>query len=168
MPRRTTQHDIARRVGVDQGSVSRILNKNTRDSFAPETVAKVFKIARELGYLHPALVSSNRRESPRKRVNVPARLRVVIGANTVFDEGSVEITELSQSGCTLRSFRTKKGVLPLDRFRFDVEVGDGRLKDFATRCRLIRFSGDDSEFALAVQFEPLSADKREILRSFLR
>ena len=48
---RVTQEDIALACGIDQGSVSRILNKDTRDSFAEETVQKVFKIARELGYL---------------------------------------------------------------------------------------------------------------------
>ena len=56
-----TQDTIAKLCDLDQGSVSRILNKDTRDSFAEETVRHVFKIAREIGYLHPALVTTNRR-----------------------------------------------------------------------------------------------------------
>ena len=68
-----TQEDIANTCKIDQGSVSRILNKDTRDSFAPETVDRVFKIARELGYLHPALVTSNRRESIRRKAGFEAR-----------------------------------------------------------------------------------------------
>ena len=51
-----TQEDIANACKIDQGSVSRILNKDTRDSFAPETVAEacgidaatIRRIAREL------------------------------------------------------------------------------------------------------------------------
>ena len=58
--KRVTQEDIARTCKIDQGSVSRILNEDTRDSFAEETVQKVFKVARELGYLHPSLITSNR------------------------------------------------------------------------------------------------------------
>jgi len=47
--KRVTQEDIARLCGIDQGSVSRILNKDTRDSFAKETIERVFKAAREAG-----------------------------------------------------------------------------------------------------------------------
>ena len=43
--KRVTQEDIARACKIDQGSVSRILNEDTRDSFAEETVQKVFKVA---------------------------------------------------------------------------------------------------------------------------
>ena len=65
--KRITQEDIARTCKIDQGSVTRILNEDTRDSFAEDTVQKVFRIARELGYLHPALITSNRRESDGSR-----------------------------------------------------------------------------------------------------
>ena len=165
---RVTQEDIARACNIDQGSVSRILNKDTRDSFADDTVKKVFQIARELGYLHPALVTSNRRESERKRAELQGRVTIIIGTNTVWDEGSVSIDEISGSGMLLKNFQTKKGTFPTDRFRCDVEVLGPRLKGFRARCKVIRFSDNEEEFALGVKFERVDEANREKLRQFLK
>ena len=166
--RRITQGDIARRMNIDQGSVSRILNRDTRDSFSDETVKRVFKISREMGYLHPALLTTNRRLSGRRRTAIKARLRIVIGTNTVFDEGTCEIAEISLSGCLLHRFKTRTMSLPMDRFKFDIEVSEPGLKNFFSRCRIVRFSNNDEEFAVAVQFEGLSEDRKDKLREFLK
>ncbi len=163
-----TQEDIARACKIDQGSVSRILNKDTRDSFAEDTVRKVFKIARELGYLHPALVTTNRRESIRKKAELTGKVKIVIGTNTVYDEGAVDIDEISMSGMLLRGFRTKKQTLPMDRFKLDVEVNGTKLKGFRCRCKLVRFSDNEDEFALAVKFDSVDEESREKLLQFLK
>jgi transcriptional regulator with XRE-family HTH domain len=166
--RRITQADIARRANIDQGSVSRILNHDTRDSFSDDTVRRIFQVARELGYLHPALLSTNRRLSGRKRAALPARIKIFVGNHTPYDEGSCEIAEISQSGCLLRKFKTRKKSLPLDRFLFDLEVDTPALRHFFSRCRLVRISDADEEFSLAVQFEGLSEDRKDKLREFLK
>ena len=166
--KRVTQEDIARACKIDQGSVSRILNEDTRDSFAEETIDKVFKVARELGYLHPSLITSNRRESSRRKAQVTGRVAILIGTNTVFDEGDVDVDEISMSGMLLRNFRTKKRTLPMDRFKFLVEVGEGKLKGLKLRCKLVRFSDNEEEFALAVKFDGLDEDGKEKLKSFVR
>ena len=166
--KRVTQEDIAKACNIDQGSVSRILNEDTRDSFAEETIDKVFKVARELGYLHPSLITSNRRESNRRKAQVTGRVAILIGTNTVFDEGDVDVDEISMSGMLLRNFRTKKRTLPMDRFKFLVEVGEGKLKGLKLRCKLVRFSDNEEEFALAVKFDGLDEDGKEKLKSFVR
>lgn len=166
--RRITQGDIAKRINIDQGSVSRILNRDTRDSFSDETVKRVFKVAREVGYLHPALLTTNRRLSGRRRTALKARLRIIIGTNTVFDEGTCEVAEISLSGCLIHQFKTKTSSLPMDRFKFDIEINDQGLKNFHSRCKLVRFSDADEDFALAVQFEGLSEDRKDKLREFLK
>ena len=166
--KRVTQEDIARACKIDQGSVSRILNEDTRDSFAEETVQKVFKVARELGYLHPSLITSNRRESSRRKAEVTGRVQVMIGTNTVYDEGEIDIDEVSMSGMLLRNFRTKKKTLPMDRFKFNVEVDEGKLKGFKVRCKLVRFSDNEDEFALAVKFDSLDEDAKDKLKNFVR
>ena len=165
---RVTQEDIALACGIDQGSVSRILNKDTRDSFAEETVQKVFKIARELGYLHPALVTSNRRESARRKAGLRGNVSIIIGTNTVWDAGQIEIDEISSSGMLLKNFQTKKKTFPTDRFRCDVEITGPRLKGFKGRCKVVRFSDNEDEFALAVKFDRLDDSSREKLRTFLK
>lgn len=44
-----TQVDIARRIGLDCSSVNKILNRS-RGVFKRETIAQVFRVARQLGY----------------------------------------------------------------------------------------------------------------------
>lgn len=166
--KKVTQEDIARICKIDQGSVSRILNEDTRDSFAEETVRRVFKVAREIGYLHPSLLTSNRRESQRRKAGVRGRVAIVIGTSTVFDEGTVEIDEISLSGMLLRNFHTRKRALPMDRFKFDIEIQEGRLKGFQCRCKLVRFSENEDEFALAVKFDSLDEHAKERLKAFVR
>ncbi|MBI4564027.1 MAG: PilZ domain-containing protein [Planctomycetes bacterium] len=165
---RVTQEDIAQACKVDQGSVSRILNKDTRDSFAEETVKKVFRAARELGYLHPALISSNRREGIRRKASIVGRVQIIIGTNTVYDEGGVDVEEVSLSGMLLRNFRTRKQTLPLDRFKLDVHVETPKGKPFRVRCRVVRFSDNENEFGLAVKYESLDETTRERLKSFVK
>jgi transcriptional regulator with XRE-family HTH domain len=166
--KKVTQQDIAKICKLDQGSISRILNRDTRDSFAPETVARVFKVARELGYLHPALVSSNRRAGHRRKIRATAAIRIVIGMNTLWDEGTAEIHEISPSGCVLTNFQTRKNSMPLDRFRIDLEVRDGKLAGFSARARLVRFAVYEDVFAVAVSFENLTAEQKELLRASLK
>ena len=165
---KVTQEDIAKACKIDQGSVSRILNEDTRDSFAEETIQKVFKVARELGYLHPSLITSNRRESNRRKAELTGKVQILIGTNTVFDEGDIDIDEISMSGMLLRNFRTKKRSLPMDRFKFNVDITEGRLKGFKCRCKLVRFSDNEDEFALAVKFDSLDEDAKDKLKNFIR
>lgn len=47
---RATQVKIAEEAGIDVSSVNKILNRDPRSVFKKETVAKVFEIARDLGY----------------------------------------------------------------------------------------------------------------------
>jgi hypothetical protein len=166
--KKVTQGDIARVCKVDQGSVSRILNKDTRDSFSPETIQKVFQAAREIGYVHPALVSTNRRHSPRKKAAIRANVSLLIGSNTLYDRGTCEIHEMSGSGMLLKNFQTRKGTLPLDRFRIDLQVTGGPLRGVEARTHLVRFSNHQSEFAIAVAYEQLDDGARRRIARYLK
>ncbi len=166
--KRVTQEDIARLCGIDQGSVSRILNKDTRDSFAKETIERVFKAAREAGYLHPALVTSNRRSAARKGVQVTANVRILTIDGAFHAEGTAEIDNISLSGMLIRAFKTPTNTLPLDPHRFDVEVTSSRLKGFKVRCRPVRFAEDDGGLALAVRYEAVDDTNRQLLEAHLK
>lgn len=51
--KKVTSTDIARAAGVSQSTVSMVLNRKYNVSFSKETVEKVEKAARELGYVLP-------------------------------------------------------------------------------------------------------------------
>ena len=51
--KKVTSSDIARAAGVSQATVSMILNKKYNVSFTQETIERVEKTARDLGYVVP-------------------------------------------------------------------------------------------------------------------
>ena len=167
--KKVTQEDLARYCKIDQGSVSRILNKDTRDSFSRETVERVFKAARELGYLHPALVSSNRRESLRKKATVEADLSIVLPGGQVHSTGQAEVDEISASGLLLRRIRTSANGLPFEPVTIDLTVTSSKLKGFRAKTQPARVIDRDG-FGLAVQFrhDGLDEDSKEKLRTYLK
>lgn len=167
MKSKVTQENVAKKCGLDQGSVSRILNKDKRDSFAKETVDKVLKVARELSYLHPSLVSLERRESERKKAEVTAKIAIVTNNDTIFDEGTCVIDVLSLSGMLLKNFKMNKNVLPMDHLKIDIEITSQNLKGLKCCGRIARFADNEKEFALAIKYEELSSENKDKIKTCL-
>jgi transcriptional regulator with XRE-family HTH domain len=162
-----TQKDIARRCGLNQGSISRILNRNGRELFAQQTVERVIKVAREMGYLHSSLVTTERRDSPRQPVSATVQLRIVGLNGNLFSAGTAMIANCSLSGMLLRSIQLPANELPIEPLRFDVEVTSPPLKGFRARCRPVRFAEEAGCLAIAVQYETLDDANRQFLKSHL-
>ena len=167
MNTKVTQYKIAKCCGIDQGSVSRILCKDTRDSFSKETIEKVFRTARELGYLHPDLINSNRRDSDRRRISDPASIRIVVTGGSLFATGTAEVENISLSGLLLHSISTNNRVLPLEPYRIEVDVASGELAGFKAVCRPVRLSEQDGGLTIAVRFESLDPTNGRFLKDFM-
>src|SRR5215510_10411156 len=80
-----TQVEIARRVGLDVSSVNKILNKRQGPVFRKETIRKVFKIARDLGYDFTRLKYAHRRRFPRKELSLGVELYVYHKDGSLYD-----------------------------------------------------------------------------------
>jgi hypothetical protein len=163
---KVTQYDIAKACKLDQGSISRILNKDYRDLFSKQTVQKVFNVARQMGYLHPALVTAERRASQRKRLGIIAQTSFIVDGS-VWDSGTAEVDLISMSGLLLKNFQMKKNQLPLKHVRIDIELDTPKLREFKCRGHIARFADQHSEFALAIKYDGLDQDARAKLESFL-
>ena len=100
---KVTQTEIARRVGMDVSSVNKILNRRVGSVFRKETVRKVLKVARELGYDFEKLKFHHRRQHPRKEVAIDAEVAVLMLDGSTYDEGTATIRDLS--GSTRRTTR---------------------------------------------------------------
>src|SRR6185295_20277173 len=72
--RMVTQVEIARRVGLDVSSVNKILNKRAGPVFRKETIRKVFRVAKDLGYDFGRLKYAHRRRFPRKELSLGVEL----------------------------------------------------------------------------------------------
>lgn len=128
---------------------------------------RVLKAARELGYLHDSLIAANLRASSREKVHTTGRVTILIGTNTIYDEGAVDIEEISLSGMVVGNFRTNKKTLPMDRVKLDIEITGGKLKGFHARCKIARFMDYEHDFAVAVKFSGISEDARGKLKKFI-
>lgn len=73
---RVTQLDIAKEVGVDVSTVNKILNRKPGSLFRKETIADVFKVAKDLGYDSDRMIKGN----------IEAILREVFPPNVSPDE----------------------------------------------------------------------------------
>ena len=63
--KKATSSDVAKKAGVSQATVSMVLNKKYNVSFSRETVEKVERVARELGYQLPGRRNKKERKKYR-------------------------------------------------------------------------------------------------------
>ncbi|MHC5039445.1 MAG: helix-turn-helix domain-containing protein [Planctomycetota bacterium] len=139
-----SQAEIAAHLGLARSTVTKILNQFPNNRASKETVKRVFKAAREMGYDFGNLRNIHRRRADRKKVNLPVLLRIDLqDGNGVFDTGTAILRDLSPYGALLASVHTEKGALPLLPFTLHIELS-GPLQGVTIRARTIRFISDEA------------------------
>lgn len=95
--KRVTTHDVAKRAGVSQPTVSLVLSKNVRARVSPQTRERVLEAARELGYV-PNVVARSLVRSRSYAIGVivpdlrnPFFAEVVSGAERVASEAGYAV-----------------------------------------------------------------------------
>lgn len=163
---KVTQEDIADKCGIDQGSVSRILNNDHRDSFSKETVELVFRTARELGYTHPSIVKVNRRISSRKKVLIPCKLELYTSDNKLWDRGTATICEISASGIVLMNIRSKKQSFPIESHYLRLGFKLGNKAELSVKADPVRFILQNKLFKIAYKFTDLDGKQSDLIAWF--
>jgi transcriptional regulator with XRE-family HTH domain len=149
-----TQSRIARRVRLDVSTVNKILNKRPHLAFRKETIRKVFRAAKDLGYDLGKLKFQHRRVHPRKSAEVPLELSIYLADGTLFDRGQAIMGDVSLSGALLSGvILTEKKGIPLQPHTLGIRLLDGPLKDLEIRGRPVRFLQRSGTIHLAVEFE---------------
>jgi len=147
-----TQKQIAQRVGLDVSSVNKILNRRKGPIFKKETIRKVFKVARELGYDFDRLKFQHRRHSPRKALAVPIELSIYLSEGQLFDRGSAVLSDVSLAGALLTGIVLPQHSIPLEPHTIGLRVLDGPLKDFEIVGRPVRFTREGDAINLGIEF----------------
>lgn len=111
-----TQVEIARRVGLDVSSVNKILNRRAGPVFKKETIRKVFKVAKDLGYDFNRIKFHHRRRHPRLPVEVEAEICFYKRDGSVYDRGVAVIRDLSLSGAKVGDVKLPLGTIPVEPF----------------------------------------------------
>ena len=151
-----TQADIARRVGIDVSSVNKILNRKPGSVFRKETVRKVFKLARQLGYKLDRLKHHHRREHARKMSSFPLEVSIYLADGSLYDRGQAVMRDVSLSGALLSGMLLTSGKgIPLQPHSLGIRVLDGPLKDFEIRSKPVRIVQREGAVYLAVAFEAI-------------
>lgn len=162
-----TQVEIARRCGLDVSSVNKILNRKPGPVFRKETVRKVFKIARDLGYDFGRLKHSHKRVHARRDVALPLELTIYTADGTLFDRGTAVVKNISLSGALLSALVLPRQSFPLVPHTIGIRLLEGPLKDVEILSRPVRFAPRAEGLDLAVEFLRTEDSKLRALRKIV-
>jgi len=158
-----TQVEIARRCGLDVSSVNKILNKRPGPVFRKETIRKVFKIARDLGYDFGRLKYQHRRRHPRRPVSLGAELSIYQKDGTLYDQGVATIRDISLSGARISDVALPLGTLPVEIFSVGLRPMQKPGDDLELQGQIVRIHLNGAA-SYGVQFRPLEPGVERKLR----
>lgn len=158
MPKRTSQEAIAKVVGLDRTTVSRILSEDPQYmSLLPrETIERVQRVAKKMKYDYSQLHKTYRRKYERIEVNKPTQIEIRIkGEKKIFDSGRGIIRNISKSGALIDHLKLKGKCFPVYPFTctFTLE-GDKKTGE------VVRIFPDSP---MAIGLQSLTTEKQEIV-----
>ena len=151
-----TQGEIARRLGLDVSSVNKILNKRAGPVFRKDTIKKVFKTARELGYDFGKLKYTHRRQYERKEVAIGAEVLIVAKDGAVYDQGVATIRDISLGGARVADLATPLGSLPTEPFTLTIRPMQKPLEDMELSGHIVRLHMNGA-VTFGIEFSKLDA-----------
>ena len=135
-----TQGEIARRLGLDVSSVNKILNKRAGPVFRKETIRKVFRTARELGYDFGRLKYTHRRKFERREVAIGAEITILGKDGTVYDQGVATIRDISLGGARVADLATPLGSFPTEPFSVTLRPMQKPFDDLELSGHIVRLN----------------------------
>jgi hypothetical protein len=158
-----TQVEIARRVGLDVSSVNKILNKRQGPVFRKDTIRRVFKVARELGYDFGRLKYQHRRRHPRKEISLGTELYIYHRDGSLYDQGVATIRDISLCGARITDVTLPLGSLPVEPFSVGLRPMQKPVDDIEIPGQIVRFHFNGSA-SYGVQFQKLEVGLEKKLR----
>ena len=158
-----TQVEIAHRVGLDVSSVNKILNRRQGPVFRKETIRKVFKIAKDMGYDFGRLKYAHRRRFPRKDNSLGAEIYVYHKDGSLYDQGVATIRDISLGGARLSDVALPTGSLPVTPFTVGIRPMQKPVDDIEIQGHIVRLTANGASI-FGVQFGKLEVTIEKKLR----
>ena len=158
-----TQVEIARRVGLDVSSVNKILNKRQGPVFRKETIRKVFKIARDMGYDFGRLKYAHRRRFPRKELSLGVEIYIYHRDGSLYDQGVATLRDISLGGAKLSDLALPTSAFPVTPFRVGIRPMQKPVDDSEISGQIVRLNANGST-TFGVQFGKLDDAVEKKLR----
>lgn len=158
-----TQVEIARRVGLDVSSVNKILNRRPGPVFRKDTIKKVFKVARELGYDFGRLKYQHRRRHPRREVALGAELSIYGKDGRLYDQGVATIRDISLCGARISDVTLPLGSIPVEPFTIGLRPMQKPVDDLELQGHIVRIHANGA-VSFGVQFAGIDSVSERKLR----
>ncbi len=158
-----TQVEIARRVGLDVSSVNKILNRRKGPVFRKETVRKVFKVARDLGYDFTRLKFHHRRRHSRRAISVGAEIYIYHHDGSLYDQGVATIRDISLGGARISDVTLPLGTLPVEPFSVGLRPMQKPVDDIEIPGQIVRFHPNGGT-SFGIEFKSLEPGLERKLR----
>ncbi len=158
-----TQVEIAHRVGLDVSSVNKILNRRSGPVFRKETIKKVFKIAKDMGYDFGRLKYAHRRRFPRKDISLGAEIYVYHKDGSLYDQGVATIRDISLGGARISDLTLPTGALPVTPFTVGLRPMERPVDDIELQGQIVRLHINGASI-FGVQFGKLEGSIEKKLR----
>ncbi len=164
---KVTQKDVAGHLGLNQTTISRILAGTPKFTYSAETRSKVFDAATKLGYLHPAVVKTEKRSSSRFPLPGQAHVKIFLHDGRAYASYTAQMVNVNRTGLLLKDFVGKKRSLPLESFHLEVEFATPQLGPFKAKARPVRIHQENGTLGLGVAFLALDERQTAMLGHFL-
>ena len=157
-----TQTEIARSTGLAVTTINKVLHRKPGPNFRKETIEKVLRTARELGYDFRRLKFNHHRRYERNSVKIPTSVTLFQTGDRVCDKGRATITDISHCGARITGLLFGRGYLPFGPLVVVLQPRGGALRGVLLRGRIVRVGqGPATEYG--VNFEDLTPIAQERL-----
>ncbi len=162
-----TQVEIARRVGMDVSSVNKILNRRLGPVFRKDSIKKVFRVARQLGFDFGRLKFQHRRKHPRAEVALSTELTIYGKDGRLYDQGMATIRDISLGGARVTDVVLPLGILPVEPFTVGLRPMQQPADELDLQGHIVRLHTNGT-ISFGIEFRALEASVERRLRRIAR
>ena len=168
-----TQESIAKKLGIDRTTVSKVLNQSTTHYVGTRTRQKILTLAKRLGYDFTRLRKRTKETAGQARVQIEAEAEIFTWEGQRHAGGQVTIVGLSDGAAELKNFRLDPPTIPLKpctmKLRFPLpdglrKGGEGTFVELKGHIVRMETGG---LVDLAIEFADLSAEAAEAITLIL-
>lgn len=161
-----TQEAIAKKVGLDRSTVSKILNGRASDFVSHKTVERVLDAARGLGYDFTRLRHTHSRQFERADMSLTSEFDIILTNGEIFDSGKAIVRNISEGSALITNVASSKSSLPMEPFSISLIITGGRLKGVSVLGKVTRLEMKD-KLDLALKFVEVSPVSAKKLQDFM-
>lgn len=160
-----TQIELARKLGLSQGTVSKILSR-CADAFDPKTVKKVMEAARKYKYKFEKI--GHKRQSARRSISAPCDITICTPSGDKISTVRGRVENISVTGALITDIKVPSGTIPATKFLMKLHFTEGPLKGLDLISEPVRFAAERGEFSIANRFIKRSRKDRIKITKYIK